>query len=86
MEAGSRYKLLLMGPMRSWGTGAPEAMYLKMRAWCSSSCHCDAVNGHLLLLPFIISAPTSGNATTRWIGKERGVREREGVSVLIFLT
>ena len=35
------------GRTRSCGTGAPEAMYLKMSAWCSSSCHCDAVNRRL---------------------------------------
>lgn len=41
--------LLLIVKRRSGGIGIPETMYLKMRAWCSSSCHCDAVKGYLLL-------------------------------------
>ena len=34
-----------MGRRRSGGTERPALRYLKMRAWCSSSCHCAAVNG-----------------------------------------
>ena len=41
--------LLLIVKRRSGGIGIPETMYLKMRAWCSSSCHCEAVNGYLVL-------------------------------------
>lgn len=32
-------------------------MYLNMRAWFSSSCHCDAVNGYLLLLLLLLLPP-----------------------------
>lgn len=45
---------LLMGYKRSDGIGIPATIYLKIRAWCSSSCHCDAVKGKGLCLAFII--------------------------------
>lgn len=41
--------LLLIPKRRSGGIGMPETMYLKMRAWCSSSCHWDDVKGNILL-------------------------------------
>ena len=52
--------LLLMVKRRSGGIGIPEAMYLKIRAWCSSSCHCVAVKGNLLMLfPLITNTNTN---------------------------
>lgn len=47
-------KLLLTKQMSSGGTGTPDTKYLKMRAWCSSSCHCIAVKGHLFLALIIL--------------------------------
>lgn len=42
--AESASKLIRMGITRSAGTRSPATKYLYMRAWCSSSCHCPAVN------------------------------------------
>ena len=39
LEENEESTLLLTEYMRSGGIGTPETMYLKMRAWCSSSCH-----------------------------------------------
>ena len=50
--------------------GIPDAMYLKIRAWCSSSCHCDGVNGNLVL-PFIM---VNKAARKQYFS---GMRERE---------
>lgn len=38
------WMLLRIGVRRSGGTVNPALRYLKMRAWCSSSCHCATVN------------------------------------------
>lgn len=48
-------RLVLIVKRRSEGMGIPETMYLKTRAWCSSSCHCVAVKGNLLLTLLLIS-------------------------------
>lgn len=44
-------KLLWIGSIRSGGTGRPATIYLKIKAWCSSSCHCDTVKGDLIPVP-----------------------------------
>ena len=44
-------KLLWIGSTRSGGTGKPATIYLKIKAWCSSSCHCDTVKGDLIPVP-----------------------------------
>lgn len=46
--------LLRMGFSRSGGTLTPAIMYLKMRAWCSSSAHCPVVKGARALEMFCI--------------------------------
>ena len=39
------WKLLQMGRRRSRRTERPALRYMKMRAWCSNSYHCDVMNG-----------------------------------------
>ena len=46
-------KLFWIGSTRSGGTGRPAIIYLKIRAWCSSSCHCNTVKGDLLFIPIM---------------------------------
>lgn len=41
--------------MSSGGIGTPDTMYLKMRAWCSSSCHWVGVKGDLISLALVVA-------------------------------
>jgi len=54
-----------MGRRRSGGTESPALRYLKMRAWCSSSCHWAAVNG-------VHIAAVDGGGTLMVVVKKRG--------------
>ena len=59
LEVNEESKLLLTAQMRSVGIGTPNTMYLKIRSWCSSSCHCDAMKRDLFLALILIYLQSS---------------------------
>ena len=75
-EESEESKLRLTEKRRSGGMGKPETMYLKMRAWCSSSCHWLAVKGNLFL-PLIFQREYSRRESKATFRFQRGQgRER----------
>ena len=72
-EESEESKLRLTEKRRSGGMGRPETMYLKMRAWCSSSCHWLAVKGNLFL-PLIFQRESIAGERAKLLSDFREVR------------